>query len=173
MNIKRKNNKPFVKHLKKVRGLTIEKKDKGIFYINKDIIPIQLLVTSKLSKEANLWLRSMTNDLDDMDTIDRVSREYLENEHDELYKSVMNVIIRSNKEKFSEVKGMCEAIRELFEDEFEEAKQQWESEKATEKAIEKRTVVTKMIKKGMDTLDICDIAECSEEYVAELRKSLQ
>ena len=130
-------------------------------------------MTSKLSKEANLWLRSMTNDLDDMDTIDRVSREYLENEHDELYKSAMNVIIRSNKEKFSEVKDMCEALRELFEDEIDDAvgkvKQQWEADKAAEK----KSVVTRMIKKGINTLDICDIAECSEEYVAELRKSLQ
>ena len=74
---------------------------------------MQLLVTSKMSKEANLWLRSMTNDLNDLDAIDRVSREYLENKYDELYKLVMDVIIRSNKEKFSKVKSMCEALRQL------------------------------------------------------------
>lgn len=45
---------------------------------------MQLLITSKLSNKANLWLRSLTNDLDDIDMIDKVSREYLKNEYNKM-----------------------------------------------------------------------------------------
>ena len=38
---------------------------------------------------------------------------------------------------------------------------------------EKRCVITNMLRKGMDITDICELAECSEEYVEEVRKSLQ
>ena len=61
------------------------------------------------------------------------------------------------------------AVEEAVDMEVSKAKQQWQREKETEK----RTVVIKMIKKGINTIDICDIAECSEEYVADIRKSLQ
>ena len=37
---------------------------------------------------------------------------------------------------------------------------------------EKRCVITNMLRKGMDIVDICELAECSEEYVEEVRKSL-
>ena len=47
-------------------------------------------------------------------------REYRKHENEELYKSVMNVIVRANNEKFEETKNMCEALRELFKDELEE-----------------------------------------------------
>ena len=38
---------------------------------------------------------------------------------------------------------------------------------------EKRCVVINMLRKGMDILDICELAECSEEYVEEVRRTLQ
>ena len=109
----------LAKHLIKVHGFAIEKKGKGIYYINGDIIPMQLIVTSELSEEENLWLKSMTDELENLDTIEMLSREYGKHEHEELYKSVMNIIIRANKEKFEEVKGMCEALKELFANEIE------------------------------------------------------
>ena len=90
----------LVDHLWKIRGFGLEKIDEGIYYITKDIVPIQLLVTSELSEQENLWLKCLTNDLDDMVTIDRLSEEYGAHEHEELYKSVMNVIVRANKERF-------------------------------------------------------------------------
>lgn len=36
-----------------------------------------------------------------------------------LYRSVMELIVRANKQKFEEVKGMCDALRELMKDEIE------------------------------------------------------
>ena len=35
------------------------------------------------------------------------------------YRSVMELIVRANKQKFEEVKGMCDALRELMKDEID------------------------------------------------------
>ena len=44
----------FLKHLTSKRQIRIKKCDKGIYYLIGDIIPMQLIVTPKLSKEENL-----------------------------------------------------------------------------------------------------------------------
>ena len=106
-------------HLREVRGLGIEKMGAGVYYITKDIVPIQLLITSELSEDENLWLGSLTDDIQSVKTVEKLSMEYGAHEQDELYKSMMNIIIRANKDKFEEVSGMCEALRELFADELE------------------------------------------------------
>lgn len=109
----------LVHHLTKVRGFGIEKMGEGVYYIIKNIIPIQLLITSELSEDENLWLRNLTDDIQSLKTIEMLSVEYVVHEHDELYKSMMNIIIRANREKFEEANKMCEALRELFADELE------------------------------------------------------
>ena len=112
----------LIEHLEKIRCFGLEKVDEGIYYITNDTLPMQLLVTSELSKEENLWLKCLTNDLDDIETIDRLSKEYGAHEHEELYKAVMDVIVRANKEKFKEVTNMCEALREIWAEDFEQAR---------------------------------------------------
>lgn len=106
-------------HLKKVRDLNIEKIADGIYYVNRDVIMTQILFTSELSEKENFWLHYLTNDIKDIETIEKLTAEYSKHEHNELYKSVMNVIIHANQQKFEEVKFMCEALKELFADELE------------------------------------------------------
>lgn len=112
----------FVNHIKEIRGLTIEKKGAGIYYIDKDIIPMQLLIISEFLEDENLWLRSLTDDLQSIEIIDKLSSDYSLHQHDELYKSMMNVIIRANKEKFKEVTSMCEALKELWAEDIEKSR---------------------------------------------------
>jgi hypothetical protein len=50
--------------------------------------------------------------------------EYKAYKNNTLYQSVMNLIVRANKEKFEEVKEMCDALMELMKDEFEELKKE-------------------------------------------------
>lgn len=57
--------------------------------------------------------------------------------------------------------NMCKALQDMW-DEAEE--------RGIAKAI--HTVVMNMLNKGMDISDICELAECSEEYVEEVRKTL-
>ena len=50
--------------------------------------------------------------------------EYEKHTKDKLYQSVMDIIVRANHEMFEEAKEMCDALRELFADEFKENRQE-------------------------------------------------
>ena len=109
-------------YLKENLALTIEKQGEGIYYIVNDRIPMQILVSSELSEEENLWLRSLSNNIYDQGIVDRLSKEYNEHQTDECYKAAMNVIVRANREQFEEAKDMCEALREIWAEDIEKAK---------------------------------------------------
>ena len=113
----------LIKHLEDDLKYEIVKEDKGIYYIAGSIFPIQLILTSELSRETNFWLRKLTNNLKEENDVVELATEYEKNRNNALYKSMMDVIVRANKGLFEEVKekDMCDAIRELFQDEIEEA----------------------------------------------------
>ncbi len=114
--------KKLAAHLKYVRHFEISRFEKGIYYITGDIIPMQLIVISELSKGNNFWLRSLTNDIRNRKEAEEIVREYQEHEGNKLYHSVMDIIVHANEERFEEVKhmSMCQALRDLFKDELEE-----------------------------------------------------
>lgn len=118
----------LIGHLTEVRGFSVELFEAGIYYIKGDIFPIQVIVTSRLSKAENFWLRNLTDDLPDRAAVEELAREYHEHRKNTLYRSVMNVIVKANEELFEEESDVCEAIIDLFRDEYdkgvEEAKQQ-------------------------------------------------
>ena len=99
----------LMKHLEQGRGLHIEQQEKGIYYICGDNFPIQLIVTAELPKESNFWLRNLTNDLQEKEEVQALLSEYQGHKHEGVYKSVMNVITRANREKIEEVNRMCGA----------------------------------------------------------------
>ena len=113
----------LIKHLEDDLKYEIVKEDKGIYYIVGSIFPIQLILTSELSGETNFWMRKLTNNLKEENDVVELATEYEKNRNNALYKAMMDVIVRANKGLFEEVKekDMCDAIRELFQDEIEEA----------------------------------------------------
>lgn len=116
----------LLRHLTMERNFKIQKIEKGIYYLLGDFIPIQFIVTSKLSSKENLWLKGLTNDLKDMNLTAALAEDYQKHRTNTLYQSVMDIIMRANKHQFEEAKNMCEAmrewIREEYADEIEEAK---------------------------------------------------
>ena len=133
MLLKRMYPYKFLKHLEYFRWISIKQIDAGIYYLNGEYFSIQPIVTSRLSYESNLWLSSLTDDLKGYDIIDIISSEYLKHKRDKLYELAMNIIINANKEQFEEAKPMCEAIRELFKDEFDKIQEEYKSSIAIEK----------------------------------------
>ncbi len=117
----------LLRHLTTERNFKIQKIEKGIYYLLGDFIPIQFIVTSKLSSKENLWLKGLTNDLKDMNLTAALAEDYQKHRTNTLYQSVMDIIMRANKHQFEEAKNMCEAmrewIREEYADEIEEAKE--------------------------------------------------
>ena len=63
------------------------------------MIPMQLIVTPKLSEQENLWLKHLTNKLKSSE-VESLVREFKKYENEKLYKSVMDLIIHANQEVF-------------------------------------------------------------------------
>ena len=99
--------------------ISSKKAESGIYYVTGDKIPIQIIVTKELTEAENLWLKSRTNELEQNETAEKLLEEYSKNQANALYRSVMELIVRANKQKFEEVKGMCDALRELMKDEID------------------------------------------------------
>ena len=111
------------RHLGQKKRYSVRNVEDGIYYVEGNHIPIQIIVTSKLSEEENLWLRNLTNRIETSGSIQRLIEEYGHHKEDKLYQSVMNLIVTANREKFQEVNQMCEALMELMKDELDAARQ--------------------------------------------------
>lgn len=114
--------KKLVRHLVKVRKFQIRQREKGIYCMIGDVFPIQLIVTKELNETENLWLYSLTDELGDKKQIEYLLSDYKKHRHNDLYESVMDIVVRANEERFREVKDMCKALEELMKDELEEQK---------------------------------------------------
>lgn len=96
----------LIRHLQQTQHYDIKEMEAGIYYVIGAPLPIQMIVTAKLSKEENFWLRNLTN--------------HMKNTKDILYESVMDIIVKANPKMFEkEGDVMCEALEELMKDELE------------------------------------------------------
>jgi len=158
----------LIQHLTEVRGFEVELFEAGIYYIKGDVFPIQLIVTSRLSKEENFWLKNLTDDLPDRAAVEELAKEYHEYRKNTLYRSVMNVIIRANEELFKEESDVCEAIIDLFRDEYdkgvEDAKQQ-----GMQQGIQQNLIA--LVRKGLLTVE--DASRELKVSVEEFEKKLK
>lgn len=143
-----------MRHLEKVWNLRLEKQESGIYHICGDVFGMQLIVTSEL-EEDNLWLKNLTNDLAERETAQKLLKEYGKHKKNELYRSVMDIIVRANREKFEEVRGKCDALMELMKDELEEREMRGERrgeikslvETCMEFGVSRENIVAKLIRK--------------------------
>lgn len=161
----------FMKHLVDVRNFVVTEQEAGIYYIEGDIFLMQLIVTSELSEENNLWLHNLTNDLKENETARKLIREYGKHRDEKLYESVMDIIMRANKERFEEVNKMCKALEELMEDrivERENIAKQRGIEVGIEKGIEK--LILDCLKRN-DSKSVAEFLGIPLENVLEIAKA--
>ena len=85
----------FLKHLERVRGMCTEYQGGGIYYLRGDPIPMQLLITPRMSDEENYWIQSMRTDLRAGEEIRKLMREYEKHRKSKDYTAVMNLITRA------------------------------------------------------------------------------
>lgn len=95
-------------------GYQIQKIEDGIYYIIGDRFPIQIVCLNQLSENENLWLKCLTSRLDKVETAEHLLKEYKNHINNRLYQSVMNMIVRTNENKFKEVEDMCEALDKIY-----------------------------------------------------------
>ncbi len=158
--------KKLLKHLKR-HGYPIECIERGIYYIKDEKLPIQLILTSRLSEKENMWLKSLTNTLKDKDAARKLLTEYEKHKTDSRYEAVMDLVVRANKELFQEVNRMCQALYEIFEEEMWDRFTAMAEEKAKVMAEEKAKVMAEEKAKVMAEERAKVIAEEKVEIIAQ------
>ena len=129
----------MIKHLTKIKKYQVTEVEKGIYYVNGDFIPIQILVTKNLSGEENLWLKSLTNKLKATETAEKLVKNYMDHKDSSLHRSVIETIMRANQKIFREVNGMSDIFMEIVQEKFDR-----KLKEEVEKATEENTVKTKL-----------------------------
>ena len=153
----------LIHHLKTKLRYQVKKAESGIYYVTGDKIPIQIIVTKELTEAENLWLKSLTNELEQNETAEKLLEEYSKNQANALYRSVMELIVRANKQKFEEVKGMCDALRELMKDEIDAE---------VKKQVQER-IDAEVNKKVQEKIDAEVDAQVKEKINAEVESAVE
>ena len=104
----------LMKHLINERNLEVIKSSPGIYYVERETFFIQIIVTKELPADENLYLRCMTNQLQDVDLINRLADDYENHKEQEIYTKYLNQITRANSTKKGEPTMVCEGLFELY-----------------------------------------------------------
>ena len=111
----------LLKHLESARRISTEYQGGGIYYLQGDPFPMQLLIVPELTDTENYWLQSMRTDLQAGKEIRKLMCEYEKHRKSKDYAAVMDLITRANWEQMEVEKRMCDALKELFAEELKEA----------------------------------------------------
>ena len=138
----------MIRHLERVRGMKIEEQGDGIYYLKGDPVPMQMLITPKLSGKENYWLQNLRTDLKAGPEIRTLMSNYEKNRKSKDYAAVMNLITRANWEQMEVEKKMCDALNELFAEELKEADDRGRKQ-GIEQGIEMTKTVIRLAAKGV------------------------
>ena len=106
----------MIRHLECVRGMRVVPQEEGIYYLEGDPIPIQLLVTGCLGADENFWIRNLRPGLKPGRELREVLKQYEKHSHSKDHSAVMDLITRANWKAMEEEGKMCEALKELYEE---------------------------------------------------------
>lgn len=82
--------------------------------------PKQIDVLSQLPLEENLWLRVLSNKLDDPEIIDRMLQEYEQHKNNPLYSSIVEIVVQANQLLFrKEVSIMSETLEAIINEKLD------------------------------------------------------
>ena len=164
----------LLRHLKHARGLSTEDQGGGIYYLNGDPIPMQLLIVPELTDTENYWLQSMRTDLRAGKEIQKLMREYEKHRKSKDYAAVMDLITRANWEQMEVEKKMCDALKELFSEELKEADNNGRTE-GIQTGIQqgKREMILAFLKAGAEINMIKEATGLNEEQIEEIRREIE
>ena len=162
----------LLSHLQEIRGYTVEEKLPGIYTVQGDILPIQVINSRKLSADENLWLKDLDNKLEAPD-IQRVTAEIVRLGKVARIKAYLNVIMQANKKSLKEVLRMSDTLTldEIFEEAGLVAKWEARGEARGEAEGEKRKAIAiarKMVEDGESADKISRYTGLTREEVENL-----
>ncbi len=104
----------LIQHLRDKRNLVVEKSAPGIYYVIKETFKIQIIVTSELPSEENLYLCCLTDNLQDVSLINRLSDDYAKHKDHDIYIKYLNQLTKANLKTKGESSMVCEGLFNLF-----------------------------------------------------------
>lgn len=92
----------------------IAKFSSGVYHIINEIFPVQIIVTSRLSPNDNLYLRCLTNELKDIALVNRLIDDYKLHQEQDIYLKYMHQLSNANiGPKGENTMAVCEGILNL------------------------------------------------------------
>jgi hypothetical protein len=108
----------LLKHLGEVRRYAISETYPGIREVRGDIVPIQIIESKRLAPEDNLWLKSLSGDLD-LESTRVILQEGSKKGKEVPIRAYLDVILRANSAMIREVLNMSDStltIETVFEE---------------------------------------------------------
>lgn len=103
----------LMKHLHENRHLKVKQTSPGIYRIIKETFDTQIIVTQELPPENNLYLRCLTNNLQDIDLINQLSEDYINHQNQTVYMKYLNQLSNANSKTKGETSMVCEGVLNL------------------------------------------------------------
>ncbi|MDR1248488.1 MAG: hypothetical protein LBK63_04205 [Treponema sp.] len=163
--VEHRHPRELIGYLTGERNYGVEETSPGVYTVSEDYLPIQLIETKRLSAEENLWLKSLTNDLEA-----GAARTILERKKKTARKAPLNayldVLLRANPRAFMEALNMANH-RETFEEVFTEAGiiPQWIEQGEEKKAL---AIARNLLAKGWAVEEVAETTELPSEKVQSL-----
>ena len=151
----------LLKHLKNLRGYSVEETASGIYTVFGDILPIQMIDSRRLSADENLWLKGLSNRLDPFEVI-KISDVAVKKDKTAWLQAYMNAIAKANFQAIEEAMNMSNAAVSLDE--------VLERTGAYARAEERNTlaIAQKMVNLGYPPEAIVSVTGLDSEKVKEL-----
>ena len=151
-------------HLTKDRGYAVAKTSPGIYTVNGDILPIQVIDSGELPAEENLWLKNLSNKLDHT-AIELISAEADRDGKTARLKAYLQAIARANSAALLEAIKMGDAltVEKVFEEVGWTAK--WEARGEERKAL---GIAQNLVKMGLPVEAVVSATELDPEKVKAL-----
>lgn len=102
-----------MKHLEKERKLTVEKVSPGVYYINKETFHTQIIVAKELPPEENLYLRCLTDNLEDAKLANRLTNDYEKHQDQDIYIRYMRQLATANLKTKGDLPMVCEGLLDI------------------------------------------------------------
>ena len=169
--------KKLLAHLKKVWEISHFEKEEGIYYLEGFVIPIQILVASRLDEEENLLLKSILTPVKDKEKINKLLKMYRQHEKNGYYERVMDFIIQKDQKDIRREENMGPEMRKFFREMASEMATEMATEMASEMATEMadkmaNEIANKMLKDGLPLESVVKYTGFPAQKVEELQKRI-
>ena len=154
----------LLKYLTGIRHYWVEETSRGIYKVSGDYIPIQIIESKKLSASENVWLKSLTKDLQ-VHNLKVILETGVQRKETMSLDAYIDVLVRTNPDIFLEVQKMAaKTKRRTFEEVFTEAGiiPEWmergrvkgKAEGKTEGRAEERQYVLELLDQGLSVEEL-------------------